>query len=41
VPGLVAALIPIAIMASKRIDVSSKTLQVFFAERPESSPVHR
>jgi Na+/proline symporter len=41
VPGLVAALIPIAIMASKRIDVSSKTLQVFFPERPESSPVHR
>ena len=41
VPGLVAAIIPIAIMATKKIDVSLETLQIFFPDRPESTPAHQ
>ncbi len=41
VPGLIAAIIPIAIMASRKIDVSLKTLQIFFPERPESTPARQ
>ncbi len=33
VPGLVAAIIPVALMSSTRVEISAKTLQVFFPER--------
>jgi sodium/proline symporter len=41
VPGLVAALVPILVMAAKKVDVSFKTLQIFFPERPESTAAHQ
>jgi len=41
VPGLIAALIPVVVMRSKTIEISSNTLQVFFPERALSAHATR
>jgi Na+/proline symporter len=41
VPGLIAALIPVVVMRSKTIEISSKTLQIFFPERAASAHATR
>jgi Na+/proline symporter len=41
VPGLVAALIPVIVMRSRTIEISSKTLQIFFPERAPSAHTTR
>jgi len=40
VPGLIAAIIPIAVLRSSRIEMSRYAMQLFFPERVDSAPVH-
>ena len=41
VPGLIAALVPVILMRSRRIEASSRTLRVFFPERFDAAGVLR